>query len=113
VPARRLAVAPALFGEPRTGRARAALERSLRVLRGVDALTPEDQLPVAVLRTMVETFDRDARRHDVSVFALAQAAREIVAEYNSLRGNAPLLPPAGDDVDDLVAALSTPASDTP
>lgn len=107
--------AVSLFGEPATGRVRAGLERSLRVLRDGGALDPTDRVRVAVLRTLVDKYDHDARRADVSAFAMANAARAITDLFNALAGNAGLMPSTGDgdDVDALVASLSTPYRDAP
>lgn len=120
--ARRLAPVPStpsLFGTDRRRpryRGRSALERSLRVLREIDALEPADGFAVAVLRSETDAFDLFVERHllgvvELSPLSIAGLGREVVAQYNALRGNAPLLPPTGDDVDDLVAALSTPTGD--
>lgn len=95
---------PLFVVDPRTGRAAAALERGLKVLRDGDALEPTDGFVVALLRSEVQAFDRDARRPDVSAFALTAAGDRIIDHYNALRGNAPLA--ATDDVTDLVAILS-------
>lgn len=99
----------ALFDpEPRTGRVRAALERSLKELRTVGALERVDAVRVAALRSLVESYDRDARRRDVSAFAMANAARAITDLFNSLSGHAAVA--GGASFDELVAALSTPVS---
>lgn len=106
------AVGEPLFDtDPRSGRVRAALERGLRTLRDGGALEPTDAPRIAVLRTLADVYDRDARRRDVSAFAMATAARAVTDLYNALSGNAPIA--TTDDLDDLVTALSTPDRDTP
>jgi hypothetical protein len=105
--------APSLFVvDPRSGRAAAALERGLKVLREGDALEPTDVFVVALLRSEVQAFDRDARRPDVSAFALTAAGDRIIDHYNALRGNAPLTANT-DEVNDLVSLLSASTVDGP
>jgi hypothetical protein len=118
--ARRLAAVPgppdALFDpDPRrTGRVKAALERSLRELRALDGLERVDAVRVATLRTLVESYDRDGRRRDVSTFAMATAARTIVDLFNALSAGAA----TSTTFDDLVSALAdaddpAPSRDAP
>jgi hypothetical protein len=114
VTGRRLAAVPdpdaALFDpDPRTGRVRAALARSLRELRSQSAIEPVDAVRIATLRTLVETYDRDSRRRDVSTFAMANAARTITDLFNALSAGAAM----STSFDDLVAALGTDDPDGP
>jgi hypothetical protein len=90
------------------GRHHAALERTIKALRGAGRLEEVDANLIGCARTLAEQLDVERAKPDPSLFSIARGVAELRAVDAQLRGEGA----GGDDLDALVAALSAPPGDT-